>query len=379
MHLHVPTPGELVSPESGSALVTISRALGEAELRAGGAAGYIARAGMRHRPEPLDLIPAALGDKVWLTSAEKVIDRAAGALTDRWPATNRLWQPVYDAVPESHDGPVFLHNAPAAAAGLRARRPTATPIVYLHNEVTRGWPMHARRRLVSRHRVVCDSRFVADRLVPGAAADGRVLPLVNGTEINRLRPRTVDGEPTVLFLGKVAQHKGPDLLVEAARVLFEEGLRFRLRIVGGAVLSTQAGLSDFEQALRARAEPLGDAVEFAPFVDRDHVEEVYADATIMVVPSNWDEPCSLTLPEGLAAGLACVASRRGGLPEVGGDAPLYFDPPDVRALAGCLRLLLTDDDERRARAAAARQRAEEITWDRQLAVLKDWLATEPPR
>jgi glycosyltransferase involved in cell wall biosynthesis len=181
-------------------------------------------------------------------------------------------------------------------------------------------------------------------------------------------------EPTVLFIGKVVPHKGPDLLVEAARLLHEEGLRFRLRIVGGAVLSAQEGLSDFERRLRARAEPLGDRVQFEPFVDRDHIAAVYADATIMVVPSNWDEPCSLTLPEGLAAGLACVASSRGGLPEMGGAAPLYFDPPDVNALAAALRLLLTDDDERRARASAARQRAEEVTWERQLATLTNWLA-----
>jgi glycosyltransferase involved in cell wall biosynthesis len=181
-----------------------------------------------------------------------------------------------------------------------------------------------------------------------------------------------------LFIGKVVPHKGADLLVEAARLLHEEGLRFRLRIVGGAILSAQDDLSDFERRLRARAEPLGDWARFEPFVDRDHVAEVYASATIIVVPSNWDEPCSLTLPEGLAAGLACVASSRGGLPEVGGDAPLYFDPPDVEALASALRTLLTDDDERLARADAARCRAEEITWGRQLAVLNEWLSARHP-
>jgi glycosyltransferase involved in cell wall biosynthesis len=372
-HIHIPTPGELVSPESGSALVTIARALGTAQLAAGGRAAYIARQGMRHRPEPMELIPAALPAKVWLTQSEKVLDRAAGVTTDRWTATERLWRPVYDAVPDDGSATVFLHNAPAAAAGLRRIRPGVEGVVYLHNEVTRGWTQRARRRLVQQHRVVCDSRFVAERLLPGAADRAQILALVNGTDVGAPVPDRTDVEPTVLFVGKVSPHKGPDLLVEAARLLFEDGLRFQLRIVGGAVLSARDGLSDFERTLRVRAEPLGEWIRFEPFVDRDHIADVYANATISVVPSNWDEPCSLTLPEGLAAGLACVASDRGGLPEVGGAAPLYFDPADVAGLAAQLRRLLTDDDERQARAKAARARAEEITWDRQLAVLTDWL------
>jgi glycosyltransferase involved in cell wall biosynthesis len=376
LHLHVPIPGELVSPQSGSALVSIARALGEAQLRAGGRAAFVARAGMPHDPRPLDLVEAAIAGKTWHTAGEKVVDRVFGAALDRYVKTDELWAPIFDAIPPTHDGLVFMHNGPAAAPGLRRARPRAQGVVYLHNEVTKGWPRLARRRLVRQHRVVCDSRFTANRLVQGSADRGDVLALVNGTDTVTFRPSDREIEPTILFVGKVSPHKGPDLLVEAARLLHAEGLEFRLRIVGGAVLEVQEGLTDFEQQLRARAEVLGDRVVFEPFVDRDHIADVYGDATIMVVPSNWDEPCSLTLPEGLAAGLACVASNRGGLPEMGGDAPLYFTPPDVRELASCLRLLLTDEDERRDRAAAARARAEEVTWDKQLATLVEWLESK---
>lgn len=372
-HIHVPTPGELVAAESGSALVTISGALGRAQIAAGGRASVIARAGMQHRPAPLGLISADLPDKVWLTPAEKAADRILGSAVARWPMTDRLWGPVFDAVPGDHTGPVFLHNAPAAAAGLQRRRPASTPVVFLHNEVVRGWSLGARRRLARSAAVVCDSRFIAERFLPGSVAHGEVLPLVNGVDVEQFHPSDDDREPTVLFVGKVAPHKGPDLLVEAARALWDQGLRFRLRIVGAAVLSATEQLTDFEQRLRARAAPLGDAAEFLPFVDRTAIADVYRSATIMVVPSNWDEPCSLTLPEGMASGLACVASNRGGLPEVGGHAVLYFDPANVGELAAHLRSLLTDEDERRERGIAARRRAEQQTWSHQLATMRTWL------
>jgi glycosyltransferase involved in cell wall biosynthesis len=372
-HIHVPTPGELVSPLTGSAVVTISRALGTAHLASGGKAAVVARAGMAHDARPLELLESELPDKVWLTRAEKVGELAFGAVAGRWPAHDRLWAPIWDAIPQAHRGPVFLHNAPAAAAGFRRRFPDGRGVVYLHNDALRGWTTAARQRLVQRSPVVCVSRFLAKRQFPGAVDRGEVLALVNGVDTDAFHPATDEREPTVLFVGKVTLHKGPELLVEAARLLFEEGLRFRLRIVGGAALSAQDGLTAFERALRTRAEPLGELAEFLPFVDRDHLPAIYRSATIMVAPSNWDEPCTLVLPEAMASGLACVASRRGGLVEAGGSAPLYFDPPDVLALAACLRRLLTDPAERNERAAAARERAEQLSWPDRLTVLADWL------
>lgn len=378
-HLHVPTPGQLVSPRYGSALVSVARDLGAAHIDAGGAASFVVRAGLGHDPVPLGIIEAAMPDKVWLTQQEKIVDVVAGNTIRRWPRTSALTRPLLDAIPEQHTGPVFLHNQPAAARELRRLRPQAQQVVHLHNEVVKGWSMPARRSLIRDHGVVCVSKFIADRLVPGAADAGEVLVLLNGVDTDVFRPSVTEREPTVLFVGKVSAHKGPHLLIEAARMLHAEGLRFRVRIVGSSELGEMAELAPYERDLRRLSEPLGDLVDFTPFVDRTGIAEVYSGATIMVVPSDWDEPCALTLPEGMAAGLACVASRRGGLPELGGDAVLFFDPPDVIGLANHLRVLLTDEDERRARSAACRQRAEELSWSTRVHLLNAWLADRQGR
>jgi glycosyltransferase involved in cell wall biosynthesis len=357
--------------------VTIARALGEAQIAAGGQAALLVRAGLDHDPGNLALVGAPMPDKTWQVSSEKFLDVVVGATINRRPRLEGLWAPLYGAIPLHHEGPVFLHNAPGAAAALRRKRPNSQGVIYLHNEVWRGWPRVQRRRLVETFPTICVSQFIAQRLVPRSVHRGAVLTLVNGSDVDTFYPATEEPEPTVVFIGKVSPHKGPDLLVEASKILFDEGLRFRLLIVGAGVLSATDTLTPFEQGLRVAAAPLGDWVSFRSFTDRDHIADLYRSGTVAVVPSNWDEPCSLTLPEAMASGLACVASRRGGLPEVGGDAPLYFDPPDISALAGCLRRLLLDNDERRSRAVAARTRAEAITWRRQLAVLKDWLAAFP--
>ena len=84
------------------------------------------------------------------------------------------------------------------------------------------------------------------------------------------------------------------------------------------------------------------------------------------MPSRWDEPCALTLFEGMAAGLATVASATGGTPEVVGDAGLLFERDSVAGLAGHLERLLASAALRRDLAARARARAEAFTWENTL-------------
>jgi len=64
----------------------------------------------------------------------------------------------------------------------------------------------------------------------------------------------------------------------------------------------------------------------------------------------------------MASGLPCVVSRRGGIPEVGGDAVLYFTPPDHVELADRLEELLKSPSMREEYGRKARARAETLTW-----------------
>lgn len=376
LHLHVPTPGELVAPSSGSAIVTVARELGLANVRGGGDSAYLIRAGLAHDTAPLRSVQVPMRDKVWLTREEKLLDLASGAVTGRAPATERLWSQLLPGVAEAGDAYTFLHSAPAAAPLLA--RHNYRPVVYLHNELFRGWPRWRRRALAEHVPVIAVSSFIADRFIPGAAGRGKVLALVNGVDTTYFRPATEQREPTVLFLGKIQPHKGPQLLIDAALKLFDEGMRFRVLIVGASVLSTTEQLTPFELELRRRAEPLGSWIEFRPFADRRSVADIYREATIMTVPSDWDDPCPLTLPEGMASGLACVASNRGGLPEEGKDAVLYFDPADPGGFAQQLRKLLSDDQLREEMADRARARAVEIDWSTRVATINDWLSHRGP-
>jgi glycosyltransferase involved in cell wall biosynthesis len=141
--------------------------------------------------------------------------------------------------------------------------------------------------------------------------------------------------------------------------------------VGSSGFSAADPLTPYELELRRLAGPLGAAVQFVPFVDRKGVLEEYQRATLFCAPSNWDDPCPLIVPEAMACGLATVASRRGGIPELGAEAVLYFDPPDVQGLAQQLGRLLDDQEYRDRLAGRARRRAAELSWQTQYRVLQE--------
>ncbi len=88
---------------------------------------------------------------------------------------------------------------------------------------------------------------------------------------------------------------------------------------------------------------------------------VYAQSLACVVPSRY-EGFGLTALEGMASGSPQILSRTSSLPEIAGDAALYFTPGSVEQLAGQLDLLLRDSPLRADLGHRGRARASGFTW-----------------
>jgi glycosyltransferase involved in cell wall biosynthesis len=98
-------------------------------------------------------------------------------------------------------------------------------------------------------------------------------------------------------------------------------------------------------------------------VSEDDLVELYGRAAVLAYPS-FAEGFGLPLLEAMACGCPVVASTRGSLPEVGGDAAVYAPPEDVEALAAQLLALLRDEGHRRLHVERGRVRAAGFTWRR---------------
>jgi glycosyltransferase involved in cell wall biosynthesis len=303
----------------------------------------------------------------WFTDRERRMDAACGLLLRQRPFSARFHREALDAVPRDAKALVVYNQAGAVTSRL-ARRFDGKIVLHLGNDVFRSWRAPEIRKVIERTHVTV---AVSDHLV-GTVADrlgyrpDNLHVLRNGVDTERFRPQDRPDRmpPTILFVGNVLPHKGAHHLIAAAHLLSERTRNFRVRIVGSSGLRPAAGLSDYEVELRRSAAPLGDLVEFTPFVDRNALPAVFGDADVFAMPVDWEEPAGQVVTEAMASALPVVSARRGGIPEYLGDDGVYVEPRDAAAFADALHSLLADAAERAQRGSALRRRAESMTWER---------------
>jgi glycosyltransferase involved in cell wall biosynthesis len=192
------------------------------------------------------------------------------------------------------------------------------------------------------------------RVAPGAD-EARWTVVRLGVE---LPPARVPGEanrpPVVLVAARLGAEKGHATLLEAVRLLLDEGRELSLWLAGEGPLRERL-------ERRARELALGEAVRFLGYVPNAEVHAWLAAGRVDAVALPSDrEALPVSLVEALAHGVPAVAADVGGVAELlGGGCGLLVPPRDAAALAAALRELL-DSPELRARyARAGRARVEE--------------------
>ena len=99
-------------------------------------------------------------------------------------------------------------------------------------------------------------------------------------------------------------------------------------------------------------------------VDGPTLELLYKKARAVIVPSLY-EGFGLPVLEAMARGKVVVAAKASSLPEVGGEAALYFhEAADPEQMAQVLDTAMHDQALRTRLGRAARARAARFTWDR---------------
>lgn len=163
--------------------------------------------------------------------------------------------------------------------------------------------------------------------------------------------------PLVLAVGSRKPHKNLRRLVAA--------LPSVRRSVPGATLVLAGNPTEHDDELRAEAERGGVAehVKLLGFVAPDELEGLYAAAACVVLPST-NEGFGLPIVEAMARGVPVACSNVSALPEVGGDAAVYFDPLDEADIARAVLAILEQPGLAERLVQAGRRRAATLTWER---------------
>src|SRR5204863_6844895 len=112
---------------------------------------------------------------------------------------------------------------------------------------------------------------------------------------------------------------------------------------------------------RIACPPLAGRVRHLGYVEADDRRGLYEGAAVLVLPS-LDEGFGLPVLEAMTLGVPVVASRRGSLPEVLGDAGQLVDADDVPGLASAIDRVLSDRAFAAACAAKGIARSAQFSW-----------------
>jgi glycosyltransferase involved in cell wall biosynthesis len=164
------------------------------------------------------------------------------------------------------------------------------------------------------------------------------------------------GAPIVLTVSAKRPHKNLVRLLEAF-----SGVRTEPE----PVLVVPGYPTFHEPELRARADAIGvgGRIRFTGWLEDDLLDGLYRAASCFVFPS-LAEGFGLPVLDALVRGTPTACSKSSSLPEVAGEAALYFDPTDVEGITRAIETLLRDTALRERLRTAGPARARAFTWER---------------
>nr|NLI51560.1 glycosyltransferase family 4 protein [Propionibacterium sp.] len=365
--VHVLTPGDHFSPRTGSAIPTVVDGLCRfAPPGAPSAAVAVARGTYADRYDSAAIVEyqAAAPLAGWAARAVRVAEPVLGRLGLPRLDTRRVLRPSVGGQGGWPPGWVIGHNMPQLVPTVDAQR--HRPVLYVHNDLLRTYSRGEAGRVLDRVAAVLTvSAFMAERTAAELPLRlrSRVHVVPNGVDFERFRaagPHRRSGMLRVAFIGRVTPEKGPDLLIEAVRLLGRADLE--LTLIGSRGFTADDPLSPYERDLRRAAAGMAARVRFVPFVPRAQVPALLADSDVVVVPSRFEEPFGLTVLEAMASHNVVVGARIGGIPEAMGGAGILVEPGNPRSVAEALAALLDDEQLLDRLAAECQARAARQDW-----------------
>jgi glycosyltransferase involved in cell wall biosynthesis len=192
----------------------------------------------------------------------------------------------------------------------------------------------------------------------GPSAEEKIHVIHGGVDVERLTPRG-DSWPKrllrILCVARFEEVKGHAYLVEACRVLKERGVPLECRLIGDGPLLPQIEKQIKRSGLDEEVLLLG-ALPYDKVIDQFS----YADVLVLATAPTSDgkrEGSPTVVMEAMACGLAVVASRSGGIPElVDESCGIMVQPRGAMALADALERLARDVGLRQRLGRAGREK-----------------------
>ncbi len=215
------------------------------------------------------------------------------------------------------------------------------------------------------HIIAVSACTKADLVKRLGISEEKITVVYNGVDRRLFRP--VPGKdlgfPFVLYVGTDRPRKNLSVLLEALAILKKGGGTLSgLKLVKAG----NSGRSDsFRQSTISEMRRLGldDEVVFVEHVPDEELPGYYCSALALVMPSLY-EGFGLPIVEAMACGCPVICSNNSSLPEVAGEASLFFAPDDSNRLACLIQQLASEPSLRDELVQKGFRRVQQFSWEK---------------
>ena len=276
-----------------------------------------------------------------------------------WPSVETLTGERFDVVHSMT--PLLIPSREAAQVITIADLSFLTEPAWARAEIRRDYPdlIHTHARRADAIVVMSDHVGAEVRRVIGA--DAKKVAVIPAGAPDWTPRAAAPANGYVLFVGTLEPRKNVGVLLDA----YESLSRRSAKREGGPELVLAGKATDAAQPWldRIARPPLAGKVRHLGYVQAADRRALYEGASVLVLPS-LDEGFGLPVLEAMTLGVPVVASRRGSLPEVLGDAGQLVDATDTQGFAEAIDRVLADDGFAAACAARGIERSRQFRWDR---------------
>jgi len=163
--------------------------------------------------------------------------------------------------------------------------------------------------------------------------------------------------PYILYVGTLQPRKNIVTLIQAFAKFKDSYPEFKL-IVAGKKGWLFESIFDFVSELG-----LNNDIYFSDYVTDQQLAFLYKNAFCFVLPSLY-EGFGIPILEAMSFGCPVISSFASSLPEVGGDACLYFDPQGVDDLVEKIKQIKNDTKLRADLIQKGKKRVKEFSWEK---------------
>lgn len=220
---------------------------------------------------------------------------------------------------------------------LKRSEKVITPSEFVKNEILKKWTIKGSKVVVTPESV--EESFI--RLF-GSILPGKIKKVLDKFNI---RP------PYVFYIGAAHPHKNVEGLIRAFLDLRKKYQYLTLVLSGEDNYFWQ----------RIKKEYSSKDIIFTGYVSDEESAALLKSASCYVQPS-LSEGFGLPLLEAFAAGVPVVSSDFGSLPEVGGDAALYFNPRDTKDMVDKISTVLNNSKLSHELVNEGKGRLKEFSW-----------------